>query len=492
MEYEHLGSVVLKIDNFKYEITTFRCEEYVKHRIKSVHYSTKLIDDIQRRDFTINALAMSLNQNLIDVAKGEKDLKKKTIRVIGKGKSRFKDDPTRIFRGIHLVAKLNFRIEKKTQYAMVKSSKYLTELSNYKVITLLKKILTEKYCNNAIQTMKHLNIFKSMPKYSEWIRIISKAKKFNYLEKFAVLFILLEDIPVNSGFSHKEIVEIKKIFELSEYLKNNEISPIDIIQIGLDNLIQSDKVNVILDKKYVSKTKMIKKMNRQMPIHSARELKISVDEIKNLLDYDNTQISKIINELLLLVINGEISNNYSALEEAVLMIMDRKETPNIKQEDFDQYTASVEENERIISLLESNKENMSKEGEIIEPEFKKLDQSDDSENIIDIDASQDIEEKEESLVSHNEKNEIEYHEDSVNDTEINTVQIDEQKMAEMFYEDFNELYRIHRKTVFDDLVVSELNEEEIQRYEIQIKNDVKNILIEKNKNYKYLNDRGII
>ena len=74
MQYEHLGSVILKIDNFKYEITTFRNEEYVKHRLKKVHYSKKFVDDIKRRDFTINALAMSLNQNVIDIVKGEKRL----------------------------------------------------------------------------------------------------------------------------------------------------------------------------------------------------------------------------------------------------------------------------------------------------------------------------------------------------------------------------------------------------------------------------------
>ena len=145
MQYEHLGSVVLKIDGFRYEITTFRNEEYVKHRLKSVHYSKKLIDDIQRRDFTVNALAMSLNQNVIDIVNGEKDLNKKTVRIIGRGKNRFKDDPTRILRGIHLVAKLNFKIDGKTERAMSKCGHYLQELSNYKIITLLKKILNEKY-----------------------------------------------------------------------------------------------------------------------------------------------------------------------------------------------------------------------------------------------------------------------------------------------------------------------------------------------------------
>ena len=134
MQYEHLGSVVLKIENFRYEITTFRSEEYVKHRLRAVHYSKKLVDDIKRRDFTINALAMTLNQNVIDIVKGEKDIQKRCIKVIGKGKNRFKDDPTRILRGIHLVSKLNFRIDRKTEYAMVKSRQYLSEISNFKII----------------------------------------------------------------------------------------------------------------------------------------------------------------------------------------------------------------------------------------------------------------------------------------------------------------------------------------------------------------------
>lgn len=488
MEYEHLGSVVLKIDNFRYDVTTFRSEEYIKHRIKSVHYSTKLIDDIQRRDFTINALAMSLNQNIIDIAKGEKDLKKKTVRIIGKGKNRFKDDPTRILRGIHLVAKLNFKIDSKTEHAMSKCSKYLSELSNYKIITLLKKILNEKYNDNAIQTIRRLNLFKLMPKYSEWIKIISKGKKLNYLEKFAILFTILDDIPVNSGFSHKEIVEIKKICELSDYIKNNEITPIDIIQIGMDNLIQADKINSIINKKYISQSKKIKKMNRKMPIHSARELKISVDEIKNLLDGDNSKISSITNELLLLVINGEIKNNYSSLEEAVLIIIDKKENPVKKQDNFEQYTSSVEDNERILTLLENNKENMSKEGEIINPEYKKIEQDESKDEIIDIENTEVVDQESKNVVFNIEQNIV----DNNESFEDSNIQTNEQKMLDMFYEDFNELYRIHRKCVFDELVVSDLNEDEINRYETNIKNDVKKILIEKNANYKYLNDRGII
>lgn len=536
MQYEHLGSVVLKIDNFRYEITTFRSEEYVKHRLKSVHYSKKLIDDIQRRDFTINALAMSLNQNVIDVVKGEKDLYRKTIKVIGKGTKRFKDDPTRILRAIHLVSKLNFKIDSRTEHAMIKTRHLLNELSNYKLITLLNKILNEKYSSNAIKTIKRLNLFKEMPKYNEWIKIISKTKKLNYIEEFTILFKLINDIPLNTGFSHKENVEIKKLFELSEYMFNNQITPIDIIQIGLENLIQADNILTVMNKKYISQSKQIKKMNKKMPIHSARELKISVDEIKNLLNGDNSKISMITNELLLLVVNGVIKNKYSELEDAALLIIEGKESNYKTEESFNPFVNQVEENERIIALLERNKESIGKVGEVIEQEISQNISDEKTNEIIDIDNSSiennklienvkiDMNELEDEKTLENvnvdnskydDKNlteniksdicdlDVQYIDEidfskkqtSIDETNaqdnINNI-LDENKLVQMFYEDFNELYRIHRKSVFDDLVVSNLNEDEINKQEIIIKEDVKRILIEKNQNYKYLNDRGII
>lgn len=492
MQYEHLGSVILKIDGFKYEITTFRSEEYVKHRLKSVHYSKKLIEDVQRRDFSINALAMTLNQEIIDLVKGQKDIEKKTIRIIGKANNRFKDDPSRILRGFHLVSKLNFKIDLKTEHAMVKNRALLSDLSNYKIITLLKKILTEQYKDVAIKKMKSTNIFKDMPKYSSWMKILSKYRKLNYIEQFTILFKLLGEIPINTGFSHKEIVEIKKLYELSDYMVANEITPIDIIQLGLDNLLQADNIACALNKSYISQSKKIKKLNKKMPIHSARELKISVDEIKALLDGDNSKIGLITSELLLLVVNGIIKNKYSALEEAAIMIIEGKDKSYEIHENINHYVDQVEDNERIIALLEQNKENQGKVGVIEDAEYTEPELIAKNEEIINVENTDEMTEPE---LIENVKISLQPEE---KDFQIPLMQKDENsssnddKLLQMYYEDFNELYRIHRKSVFDELVVSELNEEEIEKHEIRIKEDVRKILIEKNRNYKDLNDRGII
>lgn len=482
MQYEHLGSVVLKIDGFRYDVTTFRSEEYVKHRLKSIHYSKKLIEDVVRRDFTINALAMSLNMNVIDLVKGENDLAKKTIRVIGNGKSRFKDDPTRILRGFHLVSKFNFKIESKTEHAMVKNRQLLSELSNYKLITLLKKILSEKYSEVALKKMKSINVFKFLPKYAEWLKLIIKNKKLNYIEQFTLLFRILENIPVNTGFTHKELVEIKKIYELVDYVVNNEIEGMDIIQIGVDNLVQADKIASLLKKDYVAQGKNIKKIYKKLPVHSVRELKISVDEIRDLLKGDNSRISLITSELLLLVINGVIKNKYSELEEAAMTIIEGKEREYAVHEPINCYSEEVEENERILALLEHNKAETSKIGII--------------ENTLIVNDS--VEEKTEEIIDvyHEEivENNLIHSDNDNNDTNNDFLKKDDDYTSalEKYKLDFNELYRIHKKNIFGELIVSELSEEEIAKQENIIREEVKKILIDRNELYKQLSDRGII
>ena len=114
MEYAHLGFVTLKEDGVTFEISTFREEVYDKPRKPSkIYYAENLVDDVKRRDFTINALALTDNYQVVDLVKGLKDIKRKRVRIIGKGKVRFKEDPLRIFRAYNLVAILKLNLATK-------------------------------------------------------------------------------------------------------------------------------------------------------------------------------------------------------------------------------------------------------------------------------------------------------------------------------------------------------------------------------------------
>ena len=95
------------------EITPFRVEgEYSnKRHPDSVEFSKKLEDDLKRRDFTINAMAYDPASNkLIDLYKGQEDLKDKVVRAVGDPSDRFNEDALRIMRATRIATELNFEI----------------------------------------------------------------------------------------------------------------------------------------------------------------------------------------------------------------------------------------------------------------------------------------------------------------------------------------------------------------------------------------------
>ncbi len=115
------GTVTVLFKGDMYEVTTFRTEgEYKDSRHpESVSFVKNLDEDLKRRDFTINALAASIEDGrIIDNHEGLKDLKKKRIRAIGDPKERFKEDALRMMRACRFSAKLSFDIEEETLNAI--------------------------------------------------------------------------------------------------------------------------------------------------------------------------------------------------------------------------------------------------------------------------------------------------------------------------------------------------------------------------------------
>ncbi len=144
--------VKLKLDDGKYEyveITTMRGEEYdqltksnlARSRKPTVNYITDLKEDLSRRDFTINAMAMNSNGNITDYFGGLDDLQNKILRTVGNPKQRFKEDPLRILRAIRFAAKYNFEIEPKTWECICKMKFELLRVSKKRWVIELDKIL---------------------------------------------------------------------------------------------------------------------------------------------------------------------------------------------------------------------------------------------------------------------------------------------------------------------------------------------------------------
>ena len=143
--FARFGTVRLKVNHIKVDITTLRVEsEYIDYRHPSkVTFTRSIKEDYVRRDFTINAIYMDEEYNIIDYCGGLQDLNNKLIRFIGDPDKRIKEDPLRIIRAERFEKKLGFKIEDETFKAIERNRHLIDELNPLKVEAELNKMKEE-------------------------------------------------------------------------------------------------------------------------------------------------------------------------------------------------------------------------------------------------------------------------------------------------------------------------------------------------------------
>lgn len=108
------GTVLVIVPEGPVEVTTYRTDgEYTDHRRpEEVHFVRSLKEDLQRRDFTMNAIAMRKDGSFVDFYGGQRDIKAGVIRAVGEAKVRFAEDALRMLRAVRFSAQLGFRLKR--------------------------------------------------------------------------------------------------------------------------------------------------------------------------------------------------------------------------------------------------------------------------------------------------------------------------------------------------------------------------------------------
>jgi len=145
------------------EVTPFRTDgQYSDFRHPDkVSFGKSLDEDLARRDFTINALAFNVSKGqLVDLYKGQKDLKDKILRTVGNPDERFNEDPLRIMRGIRLAVELSFMINNETGESMAKNAHLLSKISNERIRDEIIKIIMSSQPAVGLEFLVKLGIAK--------------------------------------------------------------------------------------------------------------------------------------------------------------------------------------------------------------------------------------------------------------------------------------------------------------------------------------------
>ena len=145
------------------EVTPYRLESGYsdKRRPDSVTFGTSLLEDLARRDFTINAIAFDEGKGqLVDPYNGQKDIKDKLVRAVGDPQERFGEDALRMLRAIRFVAELDFGIDGETAAAINRNSEHLSHVSRERIRDEFVKIIGSKQPMNGLVLAQKLGVLE--------------------------------------------------------------------------------------------------------------------------------------------------------------------------------------------------------------------------------------------------------------------------------------------------------------------------------------------
>lgn len=153
------GTVTVKTGKWHVEVTTYRTDgTYINHRRpEQVTFVPTIEEDLARRDFTINAMAVNLAGEFRDPFGGREDLHHQIIRCVGNPTARFEEDALRILRGLRFASQLGCSIEPETEAAIHQQAPLLTHIAVERIWTETERLLCGKNCTQILRN--HLDVF---------------------------------------------------------------------------------------------------------------------------------------------------------------------------------------------------------------------------------------------------------------------------------------------------------------------------------------------
>lgn len=176
------GTVMVLDHGDGYEITTFRTESTYTdfRRPDKVTFVRSLAEDLKRRDFTINAIAMTKDGDIIDLFDGLTDMAQKRIRAVGDAEVRFNEDALRIMRALRFSAQLGFDIAPHTKAALKQIGPNLEKIAVERIRVEFEKLLMGQYASNSLSVAIEADLIRYLPghiKREDWLTITADLKR---------------------------------------------------------------------------------------------------------------------------------------------------------------------------------------------------------------------------------------------------------------------------------------------------------------------------
>lgn len=312
------GTVTVIMDSFKYEVTTFRIDgEYKDNRKpKEVSFSKSLIEDVKRRDFTVNSICFNEREGFIDYYNGIKDIDDKIVRTVNNPYERFGEDALRILRGIRFASKFDFSIEENTFLAMKELMHLVKNISGERIFDELSKMFS---CSpyKAVKLLTETDFFNvfNLDVNTTNMNGIKTLNNFETVFSFITFNIKEYEFFLNKlKCSNKIKSTIKKIHKSFNYTIKNTTSLKKMIHELKceDCILDILKTHMALNIQRCNVEELYREIIDKNECFCLKDLKINGNDLLSL-NIEKEKISYILNYLLDKVIEDNNLNNKSIL-----------------------------------------------------------------------------------------------------------------------------------------------------------------------------------
>src|SRR5699024_1740798 len=322
---EH-GTVIVVINKTPFEVTTYRTETTYSdyRRPDSVSFTTSIKEDLARRDFTMNAVAMDRMFKIYDPYNGQLSIKNKEIVTVGDPYGRFNEDALRMLRAIRFVSQLDFKLNESTFNGIVKLASNVQYISVERIVQELKKLYSGVNVSHAKSLLIHSEILKFIPYFNKLnIDDIKKTNVHSLINEIIIQQILNENNHFKNELklSNDEKNNIKNSLSFYNDLGENE-SPIILaynynehIILNLKNIISETN---FLNQQYLNQIDDILLEKSRLTIKSKKDLAVNGNDLmKTLNRHGGPWLKEVLSEIERNVLFNKLDNNYETIIEWV-------------------------------------------------------------------------------------------------------------------------------------------------------------------------------
>lgn len=314
------GTVMILDHGHGYEVTTFRTESSYQdyRRPDQVTFVRSLAEDLMRRDFTINALAMNADGVVTDLFGGLTDLNDHVIKAVGDPAARFHEDALRMMRAVRFSSQLNFQIEAETKQAIASQAELLTKIAMERIHEEFVKLMMGQAASQGVEQLISTKLYQYLPGLNERVSELRPLadQKFELANENQVWSFLAMTLGISASqvsdwlkkwkTANKIVKDVTEMVQLLTVIKSQTVSNWDLYVAGRQNVLDALAVSRWLNMPY--RPDLLQQYD-QLVITQKKQLTISGKELmQNQIVTAGPVLGQVLSYLEQQVVAGNLAN----------------------------------------------------------------------------------------------------------------------------------------------------------------------------------------